>query len=231
LPARKNLLYEYRTPENRRHDAAGEPYAELGSSVEQVAGLDAQFPKIIPMNASTPSRAKLVSVLAVIGLLLSVAIQVAVMLAEAGYQAAFGGVDSAGHVLGFNEPVKWGHVGLMARSLAASEILQALNILNGVMLAVTLLPLFQFAAAGGWRIGLRLIRGHSVLFAVSWVAWMSWHWATSHPFTGECIVEGELSFAALALVWIAAWLPVVGFAMARRLLSLPKLTAFSPARP
>ena len=175
------------------------------------------------MNASTIPRAKWLPVLALAGPLSSVAIQLAVILAAAGYHTAFGGVDSAGHVLGFNEPLMWGHVGLMAQSLAASEIFQELHILNGAMLAVTLLPLFQFSAPGGWRTGQRLIRLHSILFAVSWVAWVGCHFVASHPFTGECIVEGELSFAAVALVWIAAWLPFAGFAIARRPLRLLNL--------
>ena len=182
------------------------------------------------MNASTPSRAKWLSVLAVIGLLCSVAIQLAVILAAAGYHAAFGGSDSAGHALGFNEPLMWGHVGLMTQSLAASEIFQELNILNGAILTVTLLSLIQFSAAGGWRTGQRLIRLHSILFAVSWVAWVSCHFVASHPFTGECIVEGELSFVPVALIWLAAWLPFAGFAIARRPLRLLKLTAFLPGR-
>jgi hypothetical protein len=183
------------------------------------------------MNPFTPLGAKRLPVLAVSGLFLSVAIQLAVVLAAAGYHAAFGAVDSAGHVLGFNEPLMPGHVGLMAQSLTASTILQELHFLNVALLAVTLLALFQRSEAGSWRTGPQLIRVHSILFVVSWVAWMCWHWAASHPFTGECIVEGELSFVAVALVWLAAWLPVAGFAMARRLLSQPKLNAFSPARP
>jgi hypothetical protein len=182
------------------------------------------------MNASTPARSKWVPVLAVIGLLGSVAIQFAVSLAAAGYHAASGGFDSAGHVLGFNEPLMWGHVGLMAQSLAASEIFQELNILNGAMLAVTLLPLIQFSAAGSWRTGQWLIGWHSILFALVWLAWISWHFVAGHSFTGECIVEGELSIVTVALFWIAAWLPFAGFPIARRPLRLLNLTAFLPGR-
>lgn len=133
--------------------------------------------------------------------------------------------------MGFNEPLMRGHVGLMAQSLTASAVLQELHFLNVALLAVTVLALLQPSEAGSWQNGLRLIRGHSVLFAVSWVALLGCRLAFSYPFNGECIVEGELSFAALAFVWFAAWLPIAGFAMARRLLSQPKLNALSPTSP
>lgn len=160
------------------------------------------------------------------GLIASFLIQIGAICLSAGYQLAQGRVDAAGHVLGFNQPVTQDHFRLMAEALSFSEVLTHEGLVFAVFPAVVTLVFGIDALCFSKLRRARLYwGGQSVVFVVA-VAWL-WGraWAGRQFWTGESIVEGELSDAWIVGIWSLAWLPVYGWIVVTRCWISPTVSA------
>jgi len=174
---------------------------------------------------SSPRRRR---IFAVAALILSLGMQAGAIFLAAGYHAACGRADAAGHLLGFNDPIRLSHLGVMADSLNASAILSETNFLGGLPGLITLAAL-----VGAWwfpvnRTWVRCFARQSVLFVAICLGALLRDVIHGHSWTGECIVEGELSVAMSALLWIAAWIPVLGWEFVRWLKKFVALSRRTP---
>lgn len=156
----------------------------------------------------------------------SLGIQIAGLFLSVGYHLACGWVDSAGQVLGFNQAVTQDHFRLMWEALSVSEVLSSTGAViavfpAGFTLGCGVEALFSSKRRPVWHCSV----GQSVVF-VGAVAWL-WGraWAGRQGWTGESIVEGELSDACVLGIWLLAWLPAYGWSVVMRRWISPAVSA------
>jgi len=139
-----------------------------------------------------------------VALAVSMAVQFAAIFLEAGYWSAVGGAGPAGHVLGFNQPLMPEHIPLMAELFTASKMLpQGDEVLRFVVLKIVpiLIPLLAFGQIAShprsrsWH---RWVFPQSALFSALVLLFLTFGWRQGQRWTGESIVEGELS---LVMIW------------------------------